>query len=334
MEQSDISSKNNTSFSISNYLSAEKTEELVYHIFKGLSENQKHLSSRFFYDETGSVLFEEITSLPEYYPSVTEKAILKDNAASILDEFDKIDIIELGSGDCSKISVLLDVVPKSKLKDICYFPVDVSETAILKSADSLSLKYYGLTIEGLLADFIKHLDQLPGNNARLVCFFGSTLGNLNRKQSFEFLLNIKNLLRKNDRFLLGLDMVKDTRILHDAYNDSRGITALFNRNILQVINDIADTNFNPTDFEHRAFYNREKKRIEMHLEATKDLTIFSPLFPKKISIRKGETIHTENSHKYTPSDIQQFSFLTGLQINKIYTDSKKWFSLVEFKNCE
>ncbi|MFB6340136.1 L-histidine N(alpha)-methyltransferase [Saccharicrinis sp. FJH62] len=330
MNNSDIAIQVNPHLTISNYLSTENESDVLHEILDGLKAEQKYISSRFFYDEKGSALFEEITSLPEYYPTKTETAILKANATNIPGHYTNIDIIELGSGDCTKISVLLDAVQKNRMKHINYIPVDVSEAAVLKSADILSLKYPGLTIHGLLADFLKHLDQLPGEQKRLICFFGSTLGNLDRKQATNFLMNLKRIMNPGDQLILGLDMVKNISILHKAYNDSQEITARFNKNILNVINEIIQTDFDTRNFEHYAFYNEQEARIEMHLKAAKNMRISSPLFDEKIDIKAGETIHTENSHKFTLADIRKFETLTGLKIQNIYTDKEQWFSLVSF----
>lgn len=317
--------------SVQDFLISENRVELIEGIYHDLTKSQKQISSRFFYNDAGSELFEEITSLPEYYPTRTEKAILLENAANILGDFASIDIVELGSGDCSKISILLDAIPQNQISNVRYIPIDVSEAAILKSADILSLKYPGLKIHGLLADFMKHLDSLPGNSPRLICFFGSTLGNLTRKQANEFLLGLKNIMNLGDKLLLGLDMVKDPEILHKAYNDKQGITAQFNKNSLNVINDLAETNFNSSDFNHLAFYNENEARIEMHLEALKDVSVTSKYFPEPISIAKGETIHTENSHKFLPEHISQLEIFSGLNLKKSFTDVNRYFSLNLFQ---
>ena len=332
MDNTDISAMVNSKFMVSNFLTSENKEELINDIYKGLTAKQKYISSRFFYDEIGSTLFEEITNLAEYYPTRTEKEILKANAKTIIGNFDNLDIIDLGSGDCSKISILLDAIPENKIGHITYVPVDVSETAIHKSADILSLKYSGLQIHGLLADFMKHLTQLPGNNSKLICFFGSTLGNLRSEQANEFLFNLKKLMKPGDHFLLGLDMIKDRQILDEAYNDSQGVTASFNKNILNVINNIVGTDFDLLNFEHFAYYKKEKSRIEMHLRAKNDMVVISALFSEKIIFKKNETIHTENSHKYSEASIQEFARLTGLRTENIYTDAQKWFSVVKFKS--
>ncbi len=331
MDYSEISTQINSKISISNLLAFESREEIIQEIFTGLSAKQRKISSRFFYDDAGSLLFEKITELPEYYPTRTEKSILREIAPLIMNSPKDIDIIELGSGDCSKISILLDAVPEKFLQEISYFPLDVSEAAILKSAKSLMLKYPEIRIHGLLADFMKQLDELPGNGNRLIFFFGSTLGNLTRDQADRFLTDLKSLMRTGDRLILGLDMVKDLKVLDAAYNDQQGVTEAFNKNILNVVNEIAGTDFNPDLFEHIAFYNSDMAQIEMHLRVLSDMVIHSPEFPQKITLRKGDTIHTENSHKFVNQDIDRFGTITGLEIENIFTDSNKWFSIVAFK---
>ncbi len=330
MKTSDPSITSQNMVEMINYLEAESTGELVAGIIKGLTAEKKYISSRFFYDETGSKLFEDITALPEYYPTCTEKSILKKVAPGITDRLVGPDLIELGSGDCSKISLLLDAVPREQLSEVRYFPVDVSPSAIHSSAEILNARYPGMTIHGILADFVKHLRFSPASLGRTVCFFGSTLGNFEKKDALQFLLEVTSMLDPGDHFLLGLDMVKEKEILEPAYNDSQGVTASFNKNILNVVNHYAGTELNPEDFEHLAFYNDDENRMEMHLKAVKDVETTCPDVPGKIFIKEGETIHTENSHKYSTHQIQEFAALTGLQIKKIYTDDQKWFSLVHF----
>ena len=317
-------------FAISNFLKEENKNEVIDEIFAGLSAPQKYVSSRFFYDCKGSLLFEKITRLPEYYPTRTEKSILARAGKELIDNHDQLDIIELGSGDCSKISIFLEHVDKTQLSRIRYIPVDVSEAAILKAADCLNIKFPGLKIHGLLADFMKHLSVLPNEGNRLICFFGSTFGNLTGKQGAAFLKDIRSIMKPGDRFLIGLDMVKDIAVIEAAYNDKQGITAEFNKNILSVLNSYAHTDFNIALFNHRAFFNRDKSRIEMHLVATADMVIQSDLFPGRVEISKDETIHTENSNKFTLGDIERFSDDMQLTIGKIYSDEKRWFSLVNF----
>ncbi|MCF8226122.1 MAG: L-histidine N(alpha)-methyltransferase [Bacteroidales bacterium] len=313
---------------IRNFLQAENESKVLTEIVGGLFAEQKSISSRFFYDKTGSRLFEEITTLPEYYPTRTEKSILSRVASDIAANHESPDIVELGSGDCSKICILMDAFHERKLEKINYYPVDVSETAILKSAEELVNSYPGLRVHGILADFMKHLEALPGDGNSLICFFGSTLGNLENEQALEFIRHMKRSMKRGDSFLLGLDMVKDVKTLELAYNDRHGVTGAFNKNILTAVNRIAGTNFDPVNFKHLAFFNSEKSRIEMHLEAVKDQTIESPHFSEALVIKQGETIHTENSRKFTHEDIRELANVSGLSIRGIYTDQREWFSLV------
>ncbi|MDF1576596.1 MAG: L-histidine N(alpha)-methyltransferase [Bacteroidales bacterium] len=313
-----------------NYLHAEKEADVATEIFSGLSAEQKTISSRFFYDQRGSQLFEEISLLPEYYPTRTEKSILKRLSQDIIAQHENPDIVELGSGDCSKICILLDSFQESQLEGIRYFPVDISEAAILKSSRELGMKYPGLRVHGILADFMKHLEALPGEGNSIICFFGSTLGNLENDQALEFVRHVKRSMSKGDSFLIGLDMVKDKDTLELAYNDDRGITEAFNKNILTVVNRLAGTNFIAENFKHLAFFNSERSRIEMHLKSLKNQTIESHRFKEKIFVKKGETIHTENSRKFTHEDIQELANVSGLSIQGIHIDQGKWFSLVHF----
>ena len=316
--------------SITNLLEAENSSMVIADIFSGLTAEDKYISSKFFYDKTGSQLFEAITSLPEYYPARTEKSILHRVAKDIIAFHEYPDIIELGSGDCSKISLLIDAYQGDELQRMIYYPVDVSESAVIQSSEDLINKYPGLRIHGIVADFMKHLDALPAGSNRLICFFGSTLGNLEENEAIDFICRVKHSMKKGDSLLLGLDMVKDIRTLELAYNDSEHVTDRFNKNILAVANKLAETNFNPEDFRHHAFFNTERSRIEMHLVAQRDLVVDSPHFSEKITLKEGETIHTENSRKFTHNDIRQMAKDSGLSIQGIHMDHHKGFSLVHF----
>ncbi len=328
MEYTDILIAPEKRITLSNCLPPPNSEETVAEIIQGINSVPPYIPSRFFYDGTGSALFEEITRLPEYYPTRTEKAILRENADLITGDLENADIVELGSGDCSKISILFDAIPAKRRETISYIPVDVCRAAIVKSAETLSRKYPEISIHGMLADFLKHLGDIPGENRKLICFFGSTIGNLDPVQTSRFLLNISKEIQEGDQFLLGLDMVKDISVLEDAYNDSQQITAAFNKNILNVVNRYAKTNFNPLLFDHFAFYNRAESRIEMHLKAMEEMYIASQYLPAPVHLEKGGTIHTENSRKFTSGDIREISELTGLKLKQVYSDNRRWFSLV------
>jgi L-histidine N-alpha-methyltransferase len=318
---------------ISNYYSKTGTEETIREIITGLISERKYIPSKYFYDHTGSKLFEDITHLPEYYPSRTEKSILQKIAPQIASGLKNTDLVELGSGDCSKISIILKAVPGKYKETVRYVPVDISHAAILKSADNLRKQFPDIRIHGITADFMSHLERIPGKSTgkRLICFFGSTLGNLSREQAGQFLLNLGNNMQPGDQLLLGLDMVKEKTIVEKAYNDSERVTAAFNRNILNVVNNFVHTDFDPDCFEHVAFYNEKKSGIEMHLKALTDIRVRSPHLPGTISLKRGETIHTENSHKFTFDHITNFAMLTGFKIRDIFCDANRWFSLVHFE---
>ena len=315
---------------ISNLLSETVQEEIISEIITGLTSDQKYISSKYFYDPTGSKLFEDITCLPDYYLTRTERSILQKVAPEITKGLNNFDLIELGSGDCSKISILIDSIPVEYHDSIRYVPVDVSHSAIRNSADNLSIRFPDIKVHGVIADFMSHLDLISRQSNRLICFFGSTLGNLTREQSMQFLLDLKENMQPGDQLLLGLDMVKNRTILERAYNDDQQITAAFNRNILNNVNRLLHTDFDLSCFDHLAFYNEEKSRIEMHLKASKNMVVTSQNLPGKISFKQGETIHTENSHKYTNEHIFNFSLLSGLKIKNIYSDINRWFSVVHF----
>jgi len=314
-----------------NYLPDIGIKKVKEEIFNGLKAFPKCISPKFFYDERGSELFEAITKLDEYYPTRTEKIILSTIGKEVNLDFSELSVIELGSGDSSKIRLLLRQIPENKLSTIKYYPVDISQSAIERASEKLADEFPMISINGIVADFIHQLNMIPKTGKRLFCFFGSTIGNLNTTEIKEFMKLLGTEMQARDSLLLGIDMVKDSTVLEKAYNDDQQITADFNKNILNVINNLADTNFKLADFEHLAFYDEEKKRIEMHLKARKDMVITFNSEADKIHIKKGETIHTENSHKFNKDNIKTMGFWAGLNTEKIFTDDSQWFSLVHYK---
>lgn len=305
-------------------------EQARQEIIDGLSSKTPSISSKFFYDKKGSLLFEEITQLKEYYPTRTEKVILTAIAPELVNRNKSFEIIELGSGDCSKISILLKAAEQN-IRNIKYIPVDFSQSAISDSASTLSERYPELEIDGYVADFIHQLNLIPhSEKERIVCFLGSTIGNFNKTEAKEIIKNLSEGILRNDTLLLGFDLVKPEKILDAAYNDSLGVTERFNKNILNVVNTIIQSDFSLNDFDHRAFFNADKSRIEMHLIANSDVEVHSPFFEHTIRFQKGESIQTENSHKYSRESIQELICETGLEINRFHTDSDNWFALVEF----
>lgn len=316
---------------ISHHLSDLGIDNVRNEILHGLLAENKYISSKFFYNEKGSKLFELITKLPEYYPTRTEKSIIKSIAPEIMSTVKNLDIIEFGSGDCSKIKIFLASIEEDNIETVRYIPVDVSSTAIEKSANELVEQFPGLEINGFVADFINQIDVLPSNRKRLFLFLGSTLGNFTNDVALKFLCNLSDQMNSGDQFLLGLDLVKPIDILNSAYNDKQEVTADFNKNILNVINKIIDANFSENDFEHLAFFNHEKSRIEMHLKANKNISVTTPYSDKKITFNIGETIHTENSYKFTEDQIFNLGANSNLKLKQAYKDHKNWFALNLFE---
>jgi len=299
-------------------------------IIEGLNSEKKYISSKFFYDETGSKLFDKITRLKEYYPARTEKSIIAYYGNQFLNLNGNLNIIEIGSGNSSKISILINKIPENLHHSVDYIPVDISSSSIKESVEVLLHEFPGITINGIVADFMSEFNIFPNVKNRLFCFFGSTIGNLSRNYSLLFIKNLSNIMNKGDQLLLGLDMVKNKEILENAYNDKQQITAEFNKNILSVMNKLIGTNFIANNFDHYAFYNEEKSRIEMHLKAIKSMYIKYPGNANGIKIIKGETIHTENSYKYTPYHISEFAASGRFIKVRTYSDKNKWFSIVKF----
>ena len=307
---------------------AMKTEE--EEMLAGLMAAQKHLPCKFFYDEAGSKLFEQITRLEEYYQSRTEKSILKRHAGELIRGVEGASLIEIGSGDCSKISILLQALPRALIKTSTYVPVDVSLSAIEESRCKLEERFGAIEVCGIVADFMQQIHLVSQHENKIFCFFGSTIGNLDRRDAVRFVAKLGKLIKTGERLLLGLDMVRDKSVLERAYNDEKGVTSRFNKNILNVANKILGTDFEPEYFRHHAFFDEEKQRIEMHLVATRDITIKFPFFEGDLEIPKGQTIHTENSYKFTYHHIDAFASASGLSVRAVYTDSNRWFTLVDY----
>lgn len=322
---------NKANITIRNLLPEIGIDRIRNEIISGITAKEKRISSTYFYNDYGSKLFEKITQLVEYYPTRTEKSILKDIAPLLMNGNAK-EIIELGSGDCSKISILFEANENIAQESFMYIPVDVSESAINKSATELSLQFPHLQIKGYVADFMCQLNEIPhSEKERLICFFGSTIGNFSLKQAGQIISALRKNIEPGDELLIGFDLVKPEPVLNAAYNDAQGITSAFNKNILDSVNSIIDSNFKKENFDHISFYNRKKSRMEMHLEANNEFEVDSPFMPHPIRFKKGDRIHTENSHKYTMEHIRKLAVDNGLNVSNIYTDSKKWFALVKFE---
>jgi dimethylhistidine N-methyltransferase len=309
-------------------------------VARGLNDKQKHISPKFFYDKMGSKLFEEICMQPEYYLNRIESQILKNSVDEILKIIggQEISVIELGNGNSLKTRILLEPF-LAKLKRVSYFPIDVSLKMLKKSIRDLFREYVNLQIYGVCSDyvsglvkineFIKLKKKIP--NKKFIIFLGSSIGNFDPKDAMGFLHSIARYVRKEDLLLIGIDLEKDKSILDRAYNDKNGITAKFNFNVLARINRELDGEFNISKFEHKSFYNTRKHRIEMHLESKLDQQVRIGAIGKIFYFKKGETIHTENSYKYSLSRFNSLVKKAGLQVIRNFTDPNKQFTLILLK---
>ena len=296
-----------------------------------LKNKKKSLPTQYLYDDLGSKLFEEICETEEYYLTRTERQILELNASDIVNEVLPSEIFEFGSGSSKKTKTLIAKVLKRN-KKLTYFSFDISIKALKMSYNELNKISKSLDVQLIKGDFnndIKRIKKSKKN--RLYLFLGSTLGNFNNKIAINFLNNIANLMNKEDSFLLGVDKVKDERIINSAYNDSKGITRKFNKNILNVINKEYKLNFNEKNFLHNAKFNSEKSQIEMYLESTVDQSIKLPN-DESLNIEKGEKILTEISRKFSEKTLRGLFSRANLEIKKSYTDNKKYFSLYLLKS--
>ncbi len=278
------------------------------------------------------MLFDEICCLPEYYPTRTELSILDEYAPRIMDFFaqDGGDLIEIGSGSDLKIRKLLQVVQPNCLEKIRYVPMDISEIGLLRSARSLLASFDGLNIYGIIGDFIRSMGHIP-RTRKLITFFGSSIGNFPDDEGAVFLRELARSMEREDRLLIGMDMLKSVEIIEAAYNDRFGVTAEFNLNIIHHINHKLSADFHEEDFDHKAFFNADREQIEMHLRARRSVSAYIADLSMPVHLGQGETIHTEISRKYSREGIERLFPQAGLHISNWYTDPKKWFSLIELK---
>lgn len=293
-------------------------------VCKGLRESQKYLPSKYFYDEQGSHLFEKITRQKEYYPTRTEMAIMLENMTEIAACIGRDSVlVELGSGSSRKTRLLLDHLPGI----VAYVPVEISEQYLATVIFELEKEYPDLLIKPVCADYTRPFRVPPIENPHTyyVLFYpGSTIGNFRPQQVQQFLGTVSQILNPGGGMLIGVDLKKDKNILEAAYNDKNGVTTSFNKNILRHINHKLAANFNLKDFRHKAFYNQEEGRVEMHLisEIEQDVIIGSERF----HFEKGESIHTENSYKYSLSDFETL-VSDWFSVKQVWTDRDDYFSL-------
>jgi L-histidine Nalpha-methyltransferase len=298
-------------------------------VIQGLTQTPKTLPCRYFYDDRGSELFEQITDLPEYYPTRTEQAILETYVSEIIALTGACELIELGSGSSRKTHILLTAY--SQLDDpLHYYPIDVSAGILRSTALDLLATYPLLNVCGVAGTYERALAQLPPRiiENRLLIFLGSTMGNLDDRSRDIFLTQVQQALQPGEFFLLGVDLQKPINILEAAYNDAQGVTAAFNLNVLRHLNDRFDGNFNLDNFAHLAFFNPIASQIEMHLKSSIDQTIKLKALDLEISLTAGETIHTEISRKFNLPALADTLTAHALQPLKIWTDPQSWFGLI------
>jgi len=309
--------------------STKSEKSFAKEIHHSLNQKQKFIHPKFFYDDTGSKLFEKICSLPEYYLTRTEIKILKKLKFTLPQYLERqFRLVELGSGSSTKTRLLLDLLADIQ-DEIEYMPIDISNI-LRESSLNLQKEYENLRITGIIdayelgLEFIKEYDT----KSNLIAFLGSSFGNFSPEEGFAFLQKINNTMKESDLFLIGLDLEKEKNILENAYNDSQQITAKFNLNILQRINQELDGDFNLENFSHFAFYNEDEKRIEMHLRSLKKQAIQIPKADLSFILEKDELIHTENSYKYSITKIHKLLHAAEFNIMKIWQDENNHYAVI------
>jgi L-histidine N-alpha-methyltransferase len=300
-------------------------ETLRSDVYAGLLATPKTLPPKWFYDAHGSELFERITELPEYYPTCTERRILTDRSAEIAELTGARSLVELGSGSSEKTRLLLDALHARGLRQ--FVPVDVSATALRESAAAIAAEYPGLTVHGVVGDFTEHLDLVPGARPRLVAFLGGTIGNLVPGERAKFLSGLRSVLYEGEWLLLGTDLVKDPDVLVRAYDDSAGVTAEFNRNVLRVLNRELDADFDVPAFQHVAVWDAESEWIEMRLRATRAMLVRLAALDLDIRFAQGEELRTEVSAKFRRAGVTEELAATGFELVEWFTDPEERFAL-------
>jgi len=292
-------------------------------VLDGLATSPKEISPKFFYDKRGSELFDQITTLPEYYPTETELTILETHRNEMIDLLGKnCLLVELGSGSSQKIRLLLD-----SLKPAAYAPMDISKQHLLDAANALKEDYPNLDIHAICADYSTdfELPYSPDDLPHAGFFPGSSIGNFRPEDAQVLLKQVAHLLGQDARLLIGVDLKKQADILNAAYNDAQGVTAAFNLNLLTRINRELDGEFDIENFSHHAFYNEDKGRIEMHLKSDVAQTV--KIGQQTFNFVKDETIHTENSYKYSVAQFQQLASEVGFKTVEVWTDKDNLFSV-------
>lgn len=297
-------------------------------VYRGLTDTPKHLSPWLFYDERGSQIFEAITRLPEYYLTRTERGIFARNADEILESAGSLPltIVELGAGTAEKTGLLLQAAVRRQ-GTVDYVPIDVSETALDAAKQHLEAEIPGVRLAARVADYTEGIAEIPSPGRRLVLYIGSSIGNFEPADGVRVLREVRRRLVPGDLLLLGVDHVKDKTTLLRAYDDAAGVTAEFNKNMLTRINRELGANFNTRLFRHRAKWNAERSRIEIYLESLAAQRVTIPTLELDVKFARGESIHTENSYKFTPESIGAIVERAGFAVTQRWTDERDWFGV-------
>jgi L-histidine N-alpha-methyltransferase len=312
---------------VRSYLGPGDERTLADDVLDGLTRPLKELPPKHFYDARGSELFDAICELPEYYQTRTERLILETHAEDLVECSGAVELVELGSGSASKTRVLLDAMAAAGSLER-YVPVDVSATTVHAAASKLVREYPGMSVHGVVGDFERHLSHLPeAIGPRLVAFLGGTLGNFTPGSRRRFLRGLRNVLGADGHLLLGTDLVKDPRVIEAAYDDSAGVTAQFNLNVLHVLNRELDANFDVDAFEHVAFFDRQREWIEMRLRATDVQHVHVGKLDLDVDFAAREELRTEISAKFTPQRLAGDLAAAGLELVELYTDPDELFAV-------
>ena len=302
--------------------------EYLEEVVRGLTSRPKTLPCKLFYDERGSALFEEITGLPEYYPTRTELEILQDYAREIARAAGSaVSVVELGAGTALKTTTLLGAFARRQMR-LKYFPVDISPAALAAAKKRVKDEYPGALVRPIIADFsngFRFLQDISGR--KIVLYLGSSIGNFDWNDAVTMLRKVSEQLTPGDALLLGTDMVKSPEILVPAYDDAQGVTEQFNKNILVRLNRELDGNFDLDSFRHVAEWNPSKSRMEINLESTRPQVVCLRIPDLTVRFLAAERIHTENSYKYTEQMVEAMLCASGFKLEKTWYDRRNWFGL-------
>lgn len=309
------------------------TNSFAEDVQAGLTDSPKHLPCLYFYDYKGSLLFEKICQLPEYYLTRAETEILINHAEDIISHLsENIQLVELGSGSSIKTELIIEEL-LNQHDNVTYCPIDISQKMLKESSLSLLKKYDNLEITSAAAEYhegLRHLNKHI-NRPKLIIWLGSSIGNFKKQEAIQFLQKTQTNVTRDDFLLIGFDLDKDKKVLENAYNDSQNVTAEFNLNLLSRINNELGGEFELSNFKHEAVYNEKQHRVEMYLVSKKDQHVYIADLKKNYQFKKGERIHTENSHKYSLEEIDHLAKEAGLSIIKNWFDANRYFNLTLFR---